>query len=113
MDRADENRSQKHPQQCGQPAPENGNGRADDRAGTGDTGKMVSKNDLFSGWQVIDIVPKLPARHARRRIKAKDFSCNPPAVCVVGDQIADQGTNGNQNGDHAQGPPVTSRNYDS
>ena len=107
------NGSQKHPQQRGQPAPKNRNRRADDRAGTGNTGKMVSKNDLFSGRQVIDIVPKLLTRYAGRRIKTKDFSRNPPSVCVVSDQIADQGTNGNQDGGHAQGLPVTSQNYDS
>ena len=94
VDGPDKDRAEQYPQQGGQPAPEDGDRGADDRSGAGDAGEVVSEDDLFLGGDEIDVVPQLPAGDFGGGVEVEDAFGKPASVSMVGDDVADEGTDG-------------------
>ena len=62
MDRPDENPAQENPQPSRNETVKNGHGRAEDRAGAGDRGKMMGENDGDFRRDEVAVVPQSDGR---------------------------------------------------
>ena len=53
VDRTDQNGSEENPEESWYPAPDDGEGRSDDRSGSCNTGKVMAKDDTLAGGDVV------------------------------------------------------------
>ncbi len=91
MDGADEDRSEQHPKQRWQPAPEDGDRRTHDRSRSGDAREMMAEDHFLASGHKIHVIPQLAAGDFRHRVQSKDASRQPSAVRVIGQSPARQG----------------------
>ena len=103
MDGTDEDRTEEDPEQRGEPAPHDGDGRADDRAGSGNGGEVMSEDDAALGRNEVDIITQGFRRAHSIRGQAEDLLPEPATIRVVGDQESDTGQYGDQKCCHAGG----------
>jgi len=96
VDGTDENRTHQNPDERGQPAPEDSDGRTDDGAGSGDAGEVVAEDDFLFGRYKINIIPQLFTGNFRVAIDVKDFLGQPLPIGVVGDDVTYKSSRGNQ-----------------
>ena len=87
MDGPHEDTAECYPQNRGQPAPDNADSRADNRAGTGNRGKMVAKDNTFACGHKINAVAVLMAGHRRIRAKFEDSPGQKPPIGVIRQNI--------------------------
>lgn len=97
---ADENRPKEHPEECRQPAPEDGNRGTNDGSGAGDAGEVVAEDDFFFGGDEVDIVTQLFTGNFRICVDVKDFLGEPLTIGVVSDDVTDKGSRSNQQCGH-------------
>ncbi len=100
--RANEDGADEHPQQGGQPAPKDRDGRSHDGPRAGDAGEMVTENHALLRGHIVHVVAQLPAWHNRPGIESKYLVRQPPAVGMVGDDESDKRANSDEQRVHVR-----------
>src|SRR5699024_8097438 len=72
-----------HPQEGGQPAPDDGDGRTDDRCGAGHGGEVVAPEDVLVRRDVVDAVLELVRGRGSGVIEDEDLPGEVPRVQEV------------------------------
>ena len=83
MDSTGENAADEDPQGTGQITELSGNDRAYERAGTGDSGEVMAKDDVLVGRHVVVAVFKAESRRDLVLIDRQDFGGNEGAIETV------------------------------
>ncbi len=73
-------RAERHPQDGWDPTPVNGDGRPDDRRGTGDRREMMTPQHVFVGRVIVDTIVELMRRRHEIRVELVNFRCDKPGV---------------------------------
>ena len=106
MNGTDKDRADKHPDQSRQPSPENGDCWPDDWSRSGDACEVVPENHLPFCRHEVHVVTQLVTGHFCFVVESKNLLADPPTVRVVGDQVSDERTHGNQECQHQSSSEV-------
>lgn len=86
----DEDRAKEDPKEGWNPAPDDGECGADDRAGSGNGGEVMTEDDGFAGGDVVVAVFELDGGRGAVGVEFENFLRKPLSVGMVSDEVGEK-----------------------